>query len=172
MHYMRQRRHSDPGPAELLRVPQIGSCAADGCETAARERGFCQAHYARWHRHGDPLAGSLPRSASVEARFWEKVNKHGPVPQYRPELGPCWIWSGSCSRSGHGFFRVGGKLVGAYRFAYELLVGPIPDGYEPDHLCRVPPCVRPIADEHGLAHLEPVTHAVNIQRGFDAKRGR
>jgi hypothetical protein len=48
--------------------------------------------------------------------------------------------------------------VGAHRWSYEALVGPIPPGLEIDHLCRVRNCVNP-------SHLEPVTKAVNILRG-------
>ena len=29
-------------------------CSVDGCETAAITRGWCQKHYRRWKRHGDP----------------------------------------------------------------------------------------------------------------------
>lgn len=50
----------------------------------------------------------------------------------------------------------GGKR--AHRLTYEALVGEIPEGLELDHLCRIRRCVNP-------AHLEPVTHRVNILRG-------
>jgi hypothetical protein len=109
-------------------------------------------------------AADMPE-ATPEERFWDKVNKHGPVPERRPDLGRCWIWNGTKGRAGHGQFNVDGRHVSAYRFAWELLVGPIPEGYEPDHLCRVPPCVKPIADEFGPAHLEPVTRQENQLRG-------
>jgi hypothetical protein len=46
----------------------------------------------------------------------------------------------------------------AYRITYETLVGPVPNGLELDHLCRVRACVNP-------GHLEPVTHRVNTLRG-------
>lgn len=29
-------------------------CSIDGCESESRARGFCQRHYQRWHKHGDP----------------------------------------------------------------------------------------------------------------------
>jgi hypothetical protein len=45
---------------------------------------------------------------------------------------------------------------------YELVVGPIPDGLEIDHLCRVPSCCNP-------EHLEAVTHAENMRRGAAAR---
>lgn len=31
----------------------------------------------------------------VTLRFWEKVNKDGPIPEHQPELGPCWEWTGA-----------------------------------------------------------------------------
>ena len=71
----------------------------------------------------------------------------------------CWQWLGSLNRNGYGNCCHNGKGMPAYRFAYEFLVGPVPDGLELDHLCRNPPCVNP-------AHLEPVTHQENIRRHF------
>ena len=69
----------------------------------------------------------------------------------------CWNWAGSLSRYGYG--RIRGKPERlAHRVVYELLVGPIPEGLQLDHLCRNPRCVRP-------DHLEPVTHRENLLRG-------
>ena len=60
---------------------------------------------------------------------------------------------------GYGTFWDGERKRLAHVVAYELFVGPVPDGRELDHLCRVPACVRP-------THLEPVTHAENLRRGL------
>jgi len=97
----------------------------------------------------------------LPARFWAKV-RLGPVPAHRPDLGPCWEWMAYRNRKDYGRFGGrradgGNRMVLAHRWAYETLIGPIPDGLEPDHLCRNHPCVRP-------SHLEPVTHIVNMQR--------
>lgn len=94
---------------------------------------------------------------STETRFWSKVNKSGPIPDCRPDLGPCWIWTAALSY-GYGQFWLDGRTQLAHRVAYEWLVGPIPDGLEPDHLCRVRRCVN-------SGHLEPVTRRENILRG-------
>ncbi len=100
-----------------------------------------------------------PRKVSAEQRFWPKVDKAGPIPEHCPELGPCWMWIAHVNRHrGYGHFNAGGREGYAHRFAYELLVGPIPDGLELDHLCRVRHCVNP-------AHLEPVTRRENVLRG-------
>ena len=91
------------------------------------------------------------------------VDKAGDVPEYRPDLGPCWRWVGSKggSKSRYIRFTLGGrygKAVLAHRFSYGLANGPIPDGLTIDHLCRNTQCVNP-------DHLEAVTMGVNVLRG-------
>ena len=101
---------------------------------------------------------------TAEARFWPKVNKNGPLPVRRPELGPCWLWTASRTKLGYGKFGRGGKRGGwvyAHRFAYELLRKRVPAGLTLDHLCVNPPCVNP-------GHLEPVTQAENVRRAMRA----
>lgn len=87
---------------------------------------------------------------SLEERFWEKV-----MPE--PNSG-CWLWVGALSK-GYGSISVSGRNQGAHRVSYEMLRARIPDGFDIDHLCRNPSCVNP-------DHLEPVTRAVNVQRGM------
>jgi hypothetical protein len=99
---------------------------------------------------------SRRKRAAVE-RFWEKVDRSGPISDHAPELGPCWIWQGSTGCGYGRFCVVAGTCVQAHRYAYELEVGPIPDGRQLDHLCRVKTCVRP-------SHLEPVTPKENSRR--------
>lgn len=95
----------------------------------------------------------------VADRFWAKVNKDGPVPDFAPELGPCWIWTGYVSKQlGYGQFRVNGVTTYTHRWAYEKAGGAIPKGWHTDHLCRVGECCNP-------AHLEAVTPSVNTRRG-------
>jgi hypothetical protein len=70
----------------------------------------------------------------------------------------CWLWCGAIDRYGYGVVRLGPETAGAHRATYELLIGPIPDGLQIDHLCRVRRCVNP-------QHLETVTQRENLHRG-------
>jgi len=122
-------------------------------------------HDRRKKANGDPL--SVQRiMRDDKARFMQYVDKKGPVPSYRPELGPCWIWTGVRHRTRHyGRFYVGGRggrYVQAHRWSYEASVGPIPEDLTIDHLCMVTPCVNP-------SHLEPVTQAENNRRAARAR---
>lgn len=107
--------------------------------------------------------GKFVSTISLHDRFWSKVNKNGPVPECRPDLGPCWIWIASLRKGtngGYGRFRVNtNKLVHAHCFSYEEKYGPIPPGMVPDHLCRVRHCVND-------SHIELVTNKENILRGL------
>jgi hypothetical protein len=70
----------------------------------------------------------------------------------------CWLWLG---QTGEGYGRMqrpAGLSYMAHRIAYEEMRGPIPEGLEIDHLCRVRCCVNP-------DHLEAVTKSENIRRG-------
>lgn len=96
--------------------------------------------------------------------------KFGPAPSepldrflahVQPSRTGCWVWSASCTAKGYPRFRISSptrRMVSAHRWAYEYFVGPLPDGFDPDHLCRFTRCVNP-------THLEAVTKAVNVLRG-------
>jgi hypothetical protein len=89
------------------------------------------------------------RSTPVEPRFWAKVNK----------TETCWLWTGAKdARRGYGSISVNGRSVGVHRVSYEMHKGPIPDGLEIDHLCRVRSCVNP-------DHLRAVTQRENTLAG-------
>lgn len=79
----------------------------------------------------------------------------------------CWIWLQGRDRTGYALLPQTHetKQLGTHRAArayYEHFKGEIPNGYHLDHLCRNVVCVNP-------GHLEPVTPAVNVQRGDSAK---
>ena len=137
------------------------TCKIEECPEPVCAWGWCQRHYRIWKRNGDPLAVKriVEFGLTLEQRFWCKVEQ-GPLPDYAPHLGPCWIWTAGKNKYGYGKFAMGGKggrVLGAHTVAYELIVSPVPDGLELDHLCRVRACVNPW-------HLDPVTGAENMRR--------
>jgi len=71
---------------------------------------------------------------------------------------PCWLWTGMDNGHGYGLLKVNRRKLMAHRLVYQMLAGPIPEGLQIDHLCRVHRCVNP-------AHLEPVTCRENLLRG-------
>ena len=83
------------------------------------------------------------------SRFLSKVKKG--------ESG-CWLWTSTLNNKGYARLFVNRRPILMHRWAYIFYKGPIPEGLELDHLCRVPHCVNP-------DHLEPVTHRENNLRG-------
>lgn len=77
-----------------------------------------------------------------------------------PDTG-CWVWQASLKDSGYGLVKWEGRTQTIHRVVYQLLVGPIPDGLDLDHVyergCRSRACCNP-------EHLDPVTRRVNILR--------
>ncbi|GIH63977.1 HNH endonuclease signature motif containing protein [Microbispora siamensis] len=80
----------------------------------------------------------------------------------------CWKWTGATNarptKAPRGLFWIGARFQTAYRWAWEALNGPVPDGLELDHYrypddgCIGPLCANP-------QHVEPVTHRENVLRG-------
>lgn len=91
--------------------------------------GITREEYEARRPHGFP-------PAPIGERFWSKVEKGR----------GCWLWKADVSTSGYGRFWITGpnaRQVQAHRFAYEDVVGPIPEGMWVLHTCDNPPCVRP-----------------------------
>ena len=77
-------------------------------------------------------------------RFWEKVDKNGPI--IRPELGPCWVWTASLRDTGYGQLMITETRIPekAPRIAWFLEHGEWPpDDKQVCHKCDNRPCVRP-----------------------------
>ncbi len=135
-------------------------CGKAAAKTDSRD--WCPMHRNRWYRHGDVHhlgKHGLAKTATPEERFWAKVDADG----------DCWIWTGAIGTHGYGVFCETGvrsgqrKTMTAHRYAYQLLVGPIPEDMTLDHLCRNRPCLNP-------DHLEICALAENIRRAIKGRK--
>lgn len=88
----------------------------------------------------------------VPARIWNKIQVH--------EDTGCWVWTASLKPGGYGQVHYKRRTRVVHRLLVELLAGPVPDGLDLDHLCRVRACANP-------AHLEAVDRGTNLRRGVD-----
>ncbi|QWY84652.1 HNH endonuclease [Microbacterium phage Footloose] len=89
----------------------------------------------------------------LKERLEEKLDK----------AGPCWTFTGAIATSGYGRIGVNKRTLQAHRAAYEVFIGPIPDGAHIDHLCRNRRCCNP-------KHLEAVSQAENNRRAGLVRR--
>ena len=84
-------------------------------------------------------------------------------------VGECWLWTGWRLPSGYGTMRIRRERRTAlvHRVAYEVWIGPIPEGMQVLHRCDTPPCFNP-------SHLWIGTQRDNIHdmlaKGRDAKQ--
>ena len=128
-----------------MRQSRAGTCSY--CDSPILARRMCRKHYQRWAKWGDPLKTvNLLTTATPEERLrfygWT-VTEEG-----------CWEWGGYRFPRGYGRVPMSNTTVGAHVIAYEVWVGPIPDGLIIRHKCDNPPCINP-------EHLEPGTHQDN-----------
>ena len=127
-------------------------CSIDGCSKKAASRGWCQMHYRRWTKHGNPSITLAP-VGSLEDRLRARSVRQG----------DCLVWTGKVTPKGYGDLSFEGERTRAHRWAYRAWVGPIPEGAKILHSCDNPPCIEP-------THLRPGTDAENMQDALDRNR--
>lgn len=135
-------------------------CAFDPCDKPrdARSRSnWCGGHKAQRCRGKEMTV--IPPKMTQSERFWSKVAK----------TDTCWNWIGTGNQYGYGMFKTGGRTapsITSHRFAYEQLIGPIPEGKLLDHICHNKACVNP-------SHLRPVNPKQNNEnRGVVNKNNK
>lgn len=139
-------------------------CVIQGCARPHCARGWCKNHYYSWKRNGDPTARKIlpPGSTVADALEWYVDRSAGPD--------RCWPWTGARIRGngrwGHyGISGVAGHSRLAHRMAWEVAVGPVPEGMFVCHRCDNPPCCNP-------AHLFLGTAADNNRDMVTKRRDR
>lgn len=136
----------------MARPTTPGFCRDCGEHRPTLNRDRCPNCYMHWWNQ---------QKASVLARMQAKM---------APQPNGCIHWTGRISKEGYGYVGVKGTTKPTHRVAYELHVGPIPEGIWIDHACHNGDmsclggstclhrrCVNP-------QHLEPVTPRENQHR--------
>lgn len=163
-------------------------CTIDGCgkPVLVLERGWCNAHYRRWKRHGDPLVtlrnppglhvvctivgcGKPAKRRGWCPAHYERWRKYGDtsitkfivddLARFNSNVivtPDCWLWAGSNLNGGYACHFLKGRKTCAHRFSFTVFIGHIPPDLEIDHRCHNPGCVNP-------AHLQAVTTAFNLK---------
>lgn len=145
----------------MTRTP--GSCSDCSEWQPKLSRGRCARCYARWHR-AQNKAGTFVRLETKQSPL-ERLKAKA-----QPQSNGCTLWVGHVSEEGYGKIAIDGRMHLTHRAAYELLIGPIPEGAWIDHAChnRDQSCMGGNSCLHRRCvnpeHLEPVTAHENQHR--------
>jgi len=142
-----------------MKPEQIVLCGVNDCTEHHYARGYCVAHYRRFKRHGDPLAG---RHGSGRAPIAERLSR-----RLVTTASGCMEWTGARWPNGYGNIRSGEAPYRAkytHRVAWEVANGrPVPAGMLVCHSCDNRVCCN-------AAHLFLGTHADNMRDMTDKAR--
>lgn len=106
------------------------------CEKPAKARGFCDSHWYRWKKHGDPRAGNLAKGAKL--RWIESI--------LSTEEMQCITWPFSRNKTGYGSVTYNGRVQLASRVVCEMTHGPASSSdFQAAHSCGggMAGCVNP-----------------------------
>jgi hypothetical protein len=131
----------------------VTTCSIQGCSSVRLHgHGLCSKHYTRQRRHGSVNVPTVRGNDSERIKVNSTVDSNG-----------CWNWSKS-TWLGYGKTVCNGRSMQAHRFAWSVLVGPIPKDMQVNHKCHNRKCVNP-------EHLYIGTQQDNMRDMEQAGRG-
>lgn len=96
-----------------------GTCSDPDCRLPSESRGLCSSH----HKFAISRGLLLPVQRTLVETYWPRIAK-------QPD--GCWHWTGEVAADGYG--RIWHRL--AHRVMWEILIGPIEEGLDLDHMCH------------------------------------
>lgn len=135
-------------------MPRV--CKIENCRGAHEARGWCNKHYQRFLKRGDPLLG-VAHFRDPEEAFLARTEPLA--------WSGCIIWTASRCSGGYGLIWTGERQERAHRYAWQRAKGPIPSDRVLDHTCFERSCVN-------VDHLRLATAWQNGQSLSGANPGR
>lgn len=127
----------------------VDKCLVDDCDRLEHRRGFCNKHYRRWIKYGDP---EITKYERVEAGLPQKFVEEALL----TETDECILWPYSKDSDGYGWCLLEGKSRAVHRYVCEKEHGP-PEGdsNQSAHSCGIPNCIN-------KKHLRWATRSENM----------
>ena len=111
-------------------------CTIEGCGRPHKGRGYCEHHWQKFRKYGDPLAGTDRGDYGSRKAFLESAVAH--------QGDECMIWPFALGGSGYGNFTENGRGTTTNRYVCERAHGPAPTPkHDAAHSCRNRACVTP-----------------------------
>lgn len=115
-------------------------CKIDGCEKKLFSRGWCQMHYIRWRKHGNP--NRVDREMTPKGAPSAFLND-----ALKSNTDDCIEWPFYKNSGGYGIIRQGEKTIVAHRVCLTLAYGepPTPE-HQASHapvICHNRACINP-----------------------------
>ena len=127
------------------------TCSFEGCDRKYDCNGLCKTHNKQMYDCKN-LTAVKDVTLTMDERFISKIDKSG----------ECWVWTANKSNGYGRFDTTTNSKAYAHRYAYELWVGPIPEGAVVHHKCGNRPCCNP-------DHLQLTTQIDNLAEMFARK---
>lgn len=103
-------------------------CSINGCNRKTNCRGWCEAHYTRWRRYGDPCGGRTALGEPLRFLLSETA--------VACSSDDCLTWPYKRGSHGYGIVLIDGQRQYAHRIICEAAHGPAPsDRHEAAHSC-------------------------------------
>jgi hypothetical protein len=130
-------KHGDPSVTSRNPPGAFDNCRMDGCSSPPKCKGFCNRHYIRFCKYGDPKIARFSPAPHGEPHRW--INTIAlPFPS-----SDCLPFPFARDKKGYGHLWANGRKTTAHRLVCELAHGPAPECHAAAHACGNAWCVNP-----------------------------